>query len=104
MVIYGYTWNVRKLNDGAGDYRITFSFDQTGTNGVNLNTSFEEGITKIFIPVETEEEITATEETDFVITSYSIHYTKLYDGDIQQNYCSSVFQFWFIIYLLKVYM
>ncbi len=24
-VIYGYTWNVRRLNEGAGDYRITFS-------------------------------------------------------------------------------
>ena len=28
-VIFGYTWNVRRLNEGPGDYRITFSFDDT---------------------------------------------------------------------------
>jgi hypothetical protein len=26
-VIYGYNWKVRRLNDGAGDYRISFSLD-----------------------------------------------------------------------------
>jgi hypothetical protein len=38
-IIYGYTWNL-KVNDGAGDYRVTFSFDATcGT--VSLNTMFD---------------------------------------------------------------
>jgi len=62
-VIYGYTWNVRRLNDGAGDYRITFSFDDTGTSGVLLNTYFVEGNTEILLPLETEE-VLATEETE----------------------------------------
>ena len=39
-IIFGYTWNVRKLNEGAGDYRITFSFDETCA-AVPLNTSLE---------------------------------------------------------------
>jgi hypothetical protein len=26
-IIYGYTWNVQSLNEGAGDYRVTFSLD-----------------------------------------------------------------------------
>ena len=52
-VIYGYTWNVRKLNEGAGDYRITFSFDDVcGT--VLLNTYFAEGVTEIMVPIEEE--------------------------------------------------
>ncbi|MCE4562706.1 hypothetical protein INQ51_00165 [Maribellus sp. CM-23] len=63
-VIYGYTWNVRKLNDGAGDYRLTFSFDSTGTNCVDLNTFFEEGTTEILVPLEEEEVIVAAEETE----------------------------------------
>jgi len=70
-IIYGYTWNVRKLNDtinggeAAGDYRITFSFDETcGTDPetslpVQLNTFFEEGTTSILVPLETEESIEA---------------------------------------------
>lgn len=50
-VIYGYTWNVRKLNEGAGDYRITFSFDdQCGM--ASLNTAFTEGVTEIVVPLE----------------------------------------------------
>jgi len=53
-IIYGYTWNVRKLNEGAGDYRITFSFDQTCGN-VGLNTFFEDGVTQILVPLEVEE-------------------------------------------------
>jgi len=64
MVVYGYTWNVRTLNEGAGDYRITFSFDQNGANGINLNTFFEEGSTEIFIPVEIEDQVVATDETE----------------------------------------
>ena len=60
-IIYGYTWNVRKLNDGAGDYRITFSFDETcGT--ASLNTFFEEGTTHIMVPIEEELAIAAAEE------------------------------------------
>lgn len=65
-VIYGYTWNVKKLNDkiindgeAAGCYRITFSFDKNGPT--QLNTFFEEGITQIMVPLE--EEIT-TESSD----------------------------------------
>lgn len=65
-IIYGYTWNVRQLNDDtplegsevrtpAGVYRLTFSFDETcGT--VSLNTFFQEGITEILMPLETETE------------------------------------------------
>ncbi|NOQ27286.1 MAG: hypothetical protein GQ564_18145 [Bacteroidales bacterium] len=66
-IIYGYTWNVKKLNDqivnggeAAGCYRITFSFDKNAP--VQLNTFFEEGITEILVPLE-EEEI-ATKSSD----------------------------------------
>jgi hypothetical protein len=65
-VIYGYTWNVKKLNDKIvnggeieGCYRITFSFDKNGTT--QLNTFFDENYTQILMPVE--EEIT-TESSD----------------------------------------
>lgn len=62
-IIYGYTWNVKKLNQGAGDYRITFSFDQScGT--VNLNTYFTEGITQIIVPIETETILAESEPID----------------------------------------
>ena len=37
-IIYGYTWNVRKNNEGEGYYRITFSFDYRD----NLFTSLKE--------------------------------------------------------------
>jgi hypothetical protein len=60
-VIYGYTWNVRKLNEGPGDYRITFSFDQA-CGAVSLNTHFTEGVTQILLP--TEEELVAAEERE----------------------------------------
>ncbi|TPE46195.1 hypothetical protein [Pontibacter mangrovi] len=56
-VIYGYTWDVKKLGMGPGTYRITFSFDQTG-GGANLNTFFDSGTT-IMLPVE---EVVAAEE------------------------------------------
>ncbi|WP_119439084.1 hypothetical protein [Maribellus luteus] len=60
-IIYGYTWNVRQLNDDtpvdgslirtpAGVYRITFSFDEN--SGTKLNTFFTEGVTQILIPLE----------------------------------------------------
>lgn len=77
-IIYGYTWNVRKLNDftvnhgeADGDYRVTFSFDQTcGTDAsgslVTLNTYFKEGApgTRIWLPVEEEVVVLAEEEAD----------------------------------------
>jgi len=59
-VIYGYTWNVRKDNEDAGYYRITFSFD----NETNLNTFFVDGITDILLPIEEPEEIIALSEED----------------------------------------
>ena len=59
-IIYGYTWSVRKLHDdalnesGAGDYRLTYSFDETcGT--ASLNTFFVDGVTQIMVPLEVEE-------------------------------------------------
>ncbi|MBK5097028.1 MAG: hypothetical protein JJE01_04530, partial [Gemmatimonadetes bacterium] len=59
-IIYGYTWNVRTLNEGAGDYRITFSFDQVCGNAVQ-NTFFTDGVTQIIVPLE-EEVVTAAAE------------------------------------------
>lgn len=50
-VIYGYTWNVRKNNEGPADYRITFSFDEE-CGPYALNTRFVEDITQILVPVE----------------------------------------------------
>jgi hypothetical protein len=53
-IIFGYTWNVRNLNEGAGHYRITFSLDEVcGTAA--LNTFFVDGITTIMEPAEEEE-------------------------------------------------
>lgn len=58
-VIYGYTWNVRKLHDpalnqdGAGDYRITFSFDDqyfVPEAPTPLNTFFTDGVTTLLLP------------------------------------------------------
>ena len=68
-IIYGYTWNVRRLNDGAGDYRITFSLDGTfegspcGT-ATTLNTFFVDGVTEIMVPLEEELVAAAAEEGD----------------------------------------
>lgn len=62
-VIFGYTWNVRKMNEGIGDYRITFSIDGPADCPVEqLNTYFTEGITEIFLPYE-EEVVTPLENT-----------------------------------------
>lgn len=74
-IIYGYTWNVRTLNDitpvegsdirtPAGDYRITFSFDNNVV-GVPLNTFFTPS-TQIVVPLEVEvaAEIIAAEASD----------------------------------------
>jgi hypothetical protein len=48
-VIYGYNWNVRKMNDGLGYYRITFSMDAVGGKEVPIpcNTFFTEGVTSV---------------------------------------------------------
>mgnify|MGYP001555694420 CR=1 FL=1 len=62
-VIYGYTWNVRNLNEGAGDYRVTFSFDET-CGMASLNTAFIEGVTEILQPLEEEGEETLTLASD----------------------------------------
>ncbi|MBW2519766.1 MAG: hypothetical protein JRD88_05360 [Deltaproteobacteria bacterium] len=76
-IIYGYTWDVRKLNDfivnegdASGDYRITFSFDDTCGTAV-LNTFFvpasaETGDpgTQLLLPIEEEEEISILEEDE----------------------------------------
>jgi len=67
-IIFGYTWNVRQLNDeivnggeAAGDYRITFSLDEEcGT--AFLNTFFVEGETEILMPAEEVTEAIAAEE------------------------------------------
>jgi hypothetical protein len=62
-IIYGYTWNVRQLNEGAGPYRLTFSFDETcGT--ATLNTYFVDGVTDILVPLEEEEVVAAAESSD----------------------------------------
>ena len=72
-IIYGYTWNVRTLNDvtpvppsmiptPAGDYRITCSFDDNVV-GVPLNTFFTP-LTQIVVPLE--EEVTAEDSGDEV--------------------------------------
>lgn len=45
-VIYGYTWNVRDMNQGAGDYRLTFALEQ-GPLAVRKNTFFHEDVTAI---------------------------------------------------------
>ncbi len=52
-IIYGYTWNVRRTNDGAGDYRITFSLDPAYGSGDDqlLNTGIDD-TTQILLPVE----------------------------------------------------
>ena len=60
MVIFGYTWSVRQSNEGAGDYRLTFSFDGT-CPVLAVNTFFQEGTTTI---LQSEEEVTILAEGD----------------------------------------
>jgi hypothetical protein len=62
-IIYGYTWKVRNLNEGAGSYRLTFSLDDTCGTGIERRTEFVEGETRILVPLE-EEEVTITSESD----------------------------------------
>jgi hypothetical protein len=68
-IIFGYTWNVRKLNEStvnggeaAGDYRITFSLD--AACGATLNTFFVDGVTGIIVPAEEDVVVTAEEGED----------------------------------------
>ena len=75
-IIYGYTWDVRKLNDftvnegeADGDYRITFSFDESCGTAM-LNTFFESANaetgdpgTQLLLPIE-EEEVSILEEDE----------------------------------------
>ncbi|EAZ93019.1 hypothetical protein CY0110_03084 [Crocosphaera chwakensis CCY0110] len=65
-IIYGYTWNVRQLNEGPGYYRLTFSFDDELTGAPTaLNTFFRDGLTNIALPLEEETEtVTPLEESD----------------------------------------
>lgn len=63
-IIFGYTWNVRKLNDGAGDYRITFSLDAACGGTVVRNTDFVLGTTTIIVAEEEEEVTVAAEPGD----------------------------------------
>jgi hypothetical protein len=51
-IIFGYTWNVRRMHEGASDYRITFSLDES-CDDVVLNTFFGEAQ---IVPFEDEEE------------------------------------------------
>jgi len=60
-IIYGYTWNVLRLNDGEGDYRLTFVLD--GTCSAGLNTYFDVN-TQIDLPVETEATTEASAEEE----------------------------------------
>lgn len=59
-LIYGFNWNTKTLNNGAGMYRITFSLDGTGCP-TTLNTFFD-GDTEI-VPSAEEETIEAAAET-----------------------------------------
>lgn len=62
-VIYGFTWNLRDMNEGTGTYRITFSLDSQG-GPVALNTFFDE-ITQILLPIEDEPVVADShEDTD----------------------------------------
>lgn len=57
-VIYGYTWKTRNNNEGPGDYRITFSFDER----TNLMTSLENA--SILVPLEEEEIVYAESSSE----------------------------------------
>lgn len=62
-VIYGYTWDVRDNNEGAGSYRLTFSLDSEALCP-ELNTYFSAGKgTEIFLPEEVVEEAATSEES-----------------------------------------
>ena len=51
-VIYGYNWNVKKMNNGPGIYRLTFSLDDAASGTgctITCNTFFTENITQILL-------------------------------------------------------
>lgn len=52
-VIYGYTWDVRDMNEGVGTYRLTFSLDPE-TACPELNTMFSSDHTAILVAAEEE--------------------------------------------------
>lgn len=62
-IIYGYTWSVRELNDGEGDYRMTFAFDGVEKCPAFPNAFFTEE-TEILLPVEEEVITEEGEEPD----------------------------------------
>lgn len=51
-VVYGFNWDVKTMNAGAGDYRITFSLADDNSSAL-LNTFITTG-TQIVVPVEEE--------------------------------------------------
>lgn len=53
-IMYGYTWDIKKLNEGTGSYRITYSFDETveGPTVSVLNTFLTNA--EILLPIEEE--------------------------------------------------
>ena len=53
-IVYGMTWDVKTANDGAGDYRVTFSLDDANCPTATLNT-FITDLT-VIIPLAEEEE------------------------------------------------
>ena len=53
-IVYGFTWNLKTINEGVGYYRLTFSFDEG--NGVSGTAKFDDS-TQIILPIEEEEEI-----------------------------------------------
>lgn len=55
-IIYGFTWDLKSMNEGSGYYRITFSFD-AGSGG--FGTAVFDETTQIIVP---EEEPTEPEE------------------------------------------
>ena len=60
-IMYGYTWDLKKLNEGTGSYRITYSFDGVDTtNLTSLNTLYNE-FTEIIVAEEEEEVVIAGE-------------------------------------------
>lgn len=60
-IIYGYTWNVREMNEGTGYYRLTFSLDE---GNQALGTAKFDEFTQIIVPVEEVEESEASKVTE----------------------------------------
>ncbi|TFV97682.1 hypothetical protein E4S40_03290 [Algoriphagus kandeliae] len=63
-IIYGYTWDVKRANDGMGVYRLTFSFDDNDNSDVTtaLNTFFTGSTVLAGSEPEEPGEISASEE------------------------------------------